>query len=439
MTSAANSEFHRFCLDHPRLTVRAVRDVARRLPDLHALFGKTPTPFSLTPYIFTGRNWSRLGSLCANLAEIFETVGRRVLSDGYLLASYAFPPEFLDILRINPPYRRLAPILRLDGHFVDGVFRLVETNADGSAGMNDSNAIERAALESGIYSAWNRRMRLRSVDMVSPLADLLVRYGRRFAPSGSRNLRIGILDIPGVKTASEFTAVRERLGQKGVEAVILTTRELNQLGSINLIYRRLVTRDALAVWKVLEPLLRAVRRRKVCLVGSFRSEILHSKAILALVQDPKLREALGPAERKLIARHVPKAVPLTPETAEEAACRRIRWVLKPLAAYGSQGVVIGRQVSAKSWKSALQAAVRAGAHLLQEYVPAPVEPVLRIRSGRPAISREMTSVGFFLYDGKLAGPYVRSGPRHPLSISYGAVTRPGFVLEKGKRGRRLTD
>lgn len=429
------SAFHRFCLDHPRIAIQSARQVEQHLPSLHALFGKIPTPFSLTPFLRPRRFFQNMSALCRQLSEILEEVGHRAIEDGALLRVYGFPDFFLDVLSVHPGYSHLAPILRLDGHFVNGIFRVVETNADGSAGMNDSNAIERAAAETEAYHFLTRRMKIESLEMVDPLARMLVKYARAFRRGSSAPPRIGILDIPGVLTASEFVAVQKQIEKLGAQALIVTPGDLTggknlraRGGRLDLIYRRLVTRDAFDQWRKLAPLLNAYRNKNIRMVGSFRSELLHNKAILALLHDPRVRGKLNRAARNLIDRHVPKAMPLTRNAAEAAVDSKNRWVIKPLDAYGSRGVAVGKMLSQGKWKAALEQALRAGRYLLQEYVRAPRESVLRIVNGRPKLSRDMTSVGFFVYDGKMAGPYVRSGPRHPLSISYGAVTRPGFLV-----------
>ena len=379
-----------------------------------------------------------MSALCRNLSDILEQAVRMALEDEDLLDAYQFPAVFQEILRIDPGYRRLAPVLRLDGHFVRGVFRIVETNADGSAGMNDSNAIERALLATPLYSYFADRGPIESLEMVDSLARMLARYSR---VSGDRGATcVGILDRRGISTASEFVAVQQALRRLGQNAVLVTPEDLavrdglRARGTrITLVYRRLVTADAFQMWSSLGPLLEAYRAGAIRMVGSFRSELLHSKAVLAIMRDSHVRARIGPAGRRLIDRHVPPAFLLTPASAERTVSARRRWILKPLDSYGSRGVFVGNTLTRKSWKKALAHALAAGRYLLQEYVPAPREPVLRIVDNRPKISMEMTSVGFFIYDGVMAGPYVRSGPAHPLSISYGAVTRPGFRFRAWKR------
>lgn len=425
-------KIHKLCLDRPDDFSRSVRAVTHALPGLHGLLGGKPTPFSLTPYIFSTGEYRRMTKLISDLTAVFEFAGENILSDGELLAQYGFPEEFLDILRIDPGYPRLAPIFRIDGHIERGVFRVVETNADGSAGMNDSNAIEQAVLATNIYRRIERESELKSMDMITPLSRMLCRHAGR----------IGILDLPGVSTSSEFIVIRNSLRRIGRAAEIITLAELSYRERlyargkpVDVIYRRLVTRDALAHWQTLGPLLTAYARGQVRMVGSFRSELLHSKAILNLLHDPALQSKFPPADRRLILKHIPRSQKLDPAACEIALRQKNRWIIKPLDDYGSRGVSVGRDITAGKWRNALSSALKHGKYILQEYVEASRNPVIRPdATGRPRISNEMLSIGFFIYAGIPAGPYIRSGPTHPLSISKDAVTRPGFVTT-GKRGR----
>ncbi len=429
------SQFHHAARSRPGVTIASDEWVRHMLPERHALFSGRPTPFSLTPYLIPATYFLRLRRICENLAEIMEEAGHVILQDETLIDLYRFPPFFLEMLRVNPGYDRLAPVLRLDGHFVRGVFRIVETNADGSAGMNDSNTIERSAAETPIFEFFRTRASLRSCEMLTPLARMLLRHSCAAQRRGLSG-RIAILDIPGVSTESEFLAVKYHVERLGGKAGIVAPRDLAFHQSsltangraIGVVYRRLVTRDAWECWDALKPLVDACARGRVRLVGSFRSEILHNKALLAALNDPRLLCRFPPAARRLLTDHIPRAFILTPDAAKRAAQTKDRWVLKPLDAYGSRDVSIGRNVSRSKWKRILTGAVNSRRFLLQEYVPAHLEPVLRVVDGKMSVAHEMTSVGFFLYDGKMAGPYVRSGPVHPLSISRGAVTRPGFVI-----------
>jgi len=426
-------KFHQICRSRSEAVQDAVVAVRDDLPRRHALFGTNPIPFSLSPRLWTRAGWRAEASRCAMLAEILEKAAHIVLRTERLLRLYRFPDEFLHILATDPGYHRIAPILRLDGHYVDNVFRILEVNADGSAGMNDTNALEKAVRGTEIYADFYRWVRLESCEMVMRLARMLMAFYA--GTSGRPGPRIAILDLPGMKTASEFEAVRERLEFLGAEVEIVHPEDLNynrglevRGRKIDIVYRRLVTSDAMGIWDCLTPLLKAYRQGQITMVGSFRSELLHSKAILVVMHHAEIQRRLTPAERRWVAIHFPKACMVDQDAVERVRSARSQWILKPFGGYGSVNVTIGRLVTTSVWREALRRALAEGGYVLQEFVPASREPVVRVQGNRVSIRREYTSVGFFLYGGKTVVAYIRSGPSHPLSISHGAVTRPGFIV-----------
>jgi len=284
-----------------------------------------------------------------------------------------------------------------------------------------------------IYADFCRWVRLESCEMVMRLAQMIMTFhaGAR-ARTGPR---VAILDVLGMKTASEFEAVRERLEFLGAEVEIVHPEDLDynrglevRGRKIDIVYRRLVTSDAMRIWHRLTPLLKAYRQGQITMVGSFRSELLHSKAILVAMHHTEIQRRLTVAERRWVAIHFPKAYVVDQDAAERALAARAQWILKPFGGYGSVNVTIGRQVTAFVWREALRSALAEGGYVLQEFVPASQEPVVRVQRNRVSIRGEYTSVGFFLYGGKTVGAYIRSGPNHPLSIAHGAVTRPGFIV-----------
>lgn len=431
-------EFHRICRSRPELVREAVATVRDDLPRRHALFGTDPIPFSLTPRLWTRAAWRAEASRCATLAEILEKAAHIVLHTEPLLRLYQFPEEFLQILATDPGYHRIAPILRLDGHYVNHVFRILEVNADGSAGMNDTNALEEAVRGTELYARFCRSVTLQPCEMVMRLAQMLMTF-HAGAPARP-GPRVAILDLAGMKTASEFEAVRQRLGLLGAEVEIVRPEDLDynrglvvRGRKIDIVYRRLVTSDAIRIWDHLTPLLKAYRRGQVSMVGSFRSELLHSKAILMVMHRAEIQRRLTGAERRWVAIHFPRAYMVDQDSAERVLSARAQWILKPFGGYGSVNVTIGRLVTATVWRQALSRALAEGGYVLQEFVPASREPVVRVQGNRLSIRREYTSVGIFLYGGKTVGAYIRSGPSHPLSIAHGAVTRPGFIVAPAPR------
>src|SRR5206468_5060032 len=74
---------------------------------------------------------------------------------------------------------------------------------------------------------------------------------------------------------------------------------------IHLIYRRISVREFLVRFDLTHPLVQAYRDHAVCVVNSFRSELMHKKAMFGLLTDEALTAKFPAVERKAIRDHVP--------------------------------------------------------------------------------------------------------------------------------------
>lgn len=71
------------------------------------------------------------------------------------------------------------------------------------------------------------------------------------------------------------------------------------------IYRRAVTTDILEKMDDVTPLIKAVREQAVCLVGHFRTQIIHNKIIFEVLRKPETLSMLTEREQKFVLDHVP--------------------------------------------------------------------------------------------------------------------------------------
>jgi len=88
----------------------------------------------------------------------------------------------------------------------------------------------------------------------------------------------------------EFELFRDFFEQSGYPAVICTPQELefnnNRLTvsgrQIDIVYKRLLVNEYLPIMNDYPALLNAYRARAICMVNSFRSKLIHKKALFAV-------------------------------------------------------------------------------------------------------------------------------------------------------------
>ncbi|QRK08636.1 hypothetical protein JQX13_00115 [Archangium violaceum] len=191
------------------------------------------------------------------------------------------------------------------------------------------------------------------------------------------------------------------------------------------------------------PVVEAVRSgRAFILNGMFRSMLLGSKQLFALLSDPECAH-LGDPELIAEARsyvpwtrrvregktiHEGRKVDLLEHVREH----RERFVLKPEHGTGGEGVVLGRECSAEDWEAALERA-RAVPHVVQERVETPREsyPVPSVEGLR--FEEHHSDLNPYVWsDSSVSGCMVRLAKGALLNMNAAGSMTPLFVI----RGRR---
>lgn len=158
---------------------------------------------------------------------------------------------------------------------------------------------------------------------------------------------------------------------------------------------------------------------RTTLFGGYLSQLFTSKALLAdLYQDDRLS-----ADQRRLLDYIPWMARLREGPArrgeeqvdpvEWAQANREHAVLKPSNLFGSRGVVVGHLTPEADWRSALEAAVKAGGHVVQELVHPDawqamywhIESESLVKVESPAL------LGPYVVDGADGGAYTR----HPIT------------------------
>src|SRR5206468_786192 len=74
---------------------------------------------------------------------------------------------------------------------------------------------------------------------------------------------------------------------------------------IDIVYKRLLVNEYLPIIGAHPALLDAYRARAICMVNSFRSKVIHKKALFAILTDARYASLFSPDERTMITGHVP--------------------------------------------------------------------------------------------------------------------------------------
>ncbi len=177
-------------------------------------------------------------------------------------------------------------------------------------------------------------------------------------------------------TQKEFELFREYFEAQGYPSIIASPDELEFSNGrlrvrdfeVDIVYKRLLVNEYLPIMREHPALLDACRARAVCMVNSFRSKIIHKKALFAVLTDARYASLFNGDELAATRGHVPWTRKVRAgksdyngeeiDLLEFIGERRERLVLKPNDDYGGHGIYIGWNTDEIGWDEAIRAGQR---------------------------------------------------------------------------------
>src|SRR5437870_5355858 len=116
---------------------------------------------------------------------------------------------------------------------------------------------------------------------------------------------IAIVDLKGLPTQKEFELFCEYFQSRGFPSIICAPEELEfskgrlRCGEaeIDIVYKRLLVNEYLPIVNKYPALLDAYRAHAICMVNSFRSKLIHKKALFAVLTDERHESLFDKNER----------------------------------------------------------------------------------------------------------------------------------------------
>ncbi len=430
-------------------TREAFRLLQRRMAARGCKFGNEIVPTFLKPVFLATEKIEDIKRIIRVIAGILEKITRIYFKRGDLADYFYVSERAKPWVEADQGYRRNIIIARPDAFLVDETIRFVEFNCDSPAGMGYSDVEEEIFLGlepieeirgcfSLIYK--NRSLRL--------LAALLETY-REFAGSGN-SPRIAIIDWKDVRTQNEFRILQEIFRKKGIDTVTADPRELSYSNgklkkngsSIDLVYRRAIFRELIEREADVQPLLKAYRDGRVCVVNPLRSRLASNKAILAIMTNQKkFKQLFTEEENRVIQKHVPWTRRLMDMRTDyednpvflrkHVMHHRESLVLKPVDSYGGKNVAIGCDMTQKDWEGLVDRILRNREDwVVQKYVDISEMAVPVVNNNMVAMQRKKYNMNPFVFAGEYAGCLARLSDKSVINVSAGGGMVPVMMYAR---------
>ena len=417
-----------------------------RMVERGAVFGGRPICPFLRPQLMLRAQYNFLQATIRHFRSAVVKAKDAILDDPQLLALMELTEGERRLLEINPEFKSLGVVTRLDTMLHGADLQLVDLNAEGAFGVSYSDRLTDLFEGFQPMREFSRERRVNSVYAGNVLVGAILDTWHEFG--GTRVPRVAVVDWKEVATRTEFDIVCEHFHRHGIPARFVDPRaleykdgELSAQGEpIDLIYRRLLTSELLAREDEVRALVEAYKARVVCVVNSFRAKILDKKMLFALLGDPRIAAAYTKEEAEVIRARVPwtrRVVEMKTEGPDGEPIDLIPWavdhrtelVLKPNDEVGGRGVVMGTNVEPSVWERALKLAL-VDPSILQRRVVAPSAMFPEVgAAGELFFSRRYVEFDAYLFRGEMRGVLTRLSATTLCNVHAGAGTVPTFIIE----------
>ena len=411
--------------------------------------GRRLSPY-LRPHFVSESDWNDAKRSCETLWSALQKVKDAAVADDGVLDELGVTEIEKDLVKIDPGYSHVSPTSRLDSFLTDGSYSFVELNGESPAGIAYADSATAIFRSLPVMKRFEERYELEPLEGSSKLLQVLLSsYDEFCGGKAERKPVIAIVDLKDLPTQKEFELFRDYFEVHGYDAVICSPDQLEfdneklYFGSvaIDLVYKRLLVNEYLPIMHEYPALLNAYRAGAVCLVNSFRSKLVHKKAIFAVLTNERYEKLFNDAELNAIASHVPWTRRFRSEKTINHGCEveLVEWtranssklVLKPNDDYGGHGIYIGWNSSQSEWDTAIEHALENGDYLVQERVKTAKEtfPMLFDQIGKWGMIEQLVDLDPLLFNGVVGAAFTRLSSNELANVTAGGGMVPTFIIK----------
>lgn len=398
------------------------------------------------PKLFTNRELRLFHGLIDELYGIFDKVIMKYLADGEYRKLFGFSKELEQLILQKPLYTRNIPMARID-LFLDEKtrrFKFCEFNTDGASAMNEDRELNIAFAQSRAFKEFEKIYGCHTFELFDSWVEEALKIYREYRHDEHAIPRVAIVDFLENATINEFYIFKEAFEKKGCTVTVCDVRDLRFDGEqcwvengteIDLVYRRAVTSDMLQHMEEADDFLRAFRSGKLCVLGDFRTQIVHNKILYKILHMDETMEFLNARERMFVREHIPFTMSLDDlfdgkhdAVKQEVFTNKDRWIIKPEDSYGSKGVHAGVEIEDEAEWQRLVDEAQNRQYIIQEFcTPYRLENIVFRPDGWDWTDTSNLT-GLFVYNGIFKGIYSRVSYEQMISTQYNEMSLPTVIV-----------
>jgi len=450
MLNKAVADYHKL-LEDKELAEASVRTLSEGLENAKLIFGGRPLSPYLRPHFVMESDWKRVTAICETIWSSLQKVKDAAVESDELLRELGITSEVeRDLVSIDPKYKQVSASARLDSFLTEDTYSYVELNGESPAGIAFADSATEIFQTLPVMRKFAESYGIQPLEGRSKMLEVLLSsYEEFLGRKPEHKPTIAIVDLRDLPTIKEFELFKEYFESRGYPSIICAPQDLEFSGGrlrcgefeIDIVYKRLLVNEYIPIISEAPALLDAYRAGAICMANSFRSKLVHKKAIFAVLTNERYAHLFNEAELAAIGAHVPwtrkfreentvhnnKDIDLVDFTRQNAN----KLVLKPNDDYGGHGIYIGWIVSEGEWEDAIQKALADGDYLVQERVKTGKEvfPAI-LEDGTVEFVEQLVDLDPLLFNGKVGSAFTRLSFTELANVSSGGGMVPTFIIKE---------
>lgn len=387
------------------------------------------------PKIYKSSDIAAFRAVVDSFYTIFDKIVKHYLENPKYRKLFPFSKKLEELILADTGYNTSIPIMRMDIFYNEetGDYKFCELNTDGTSAMIEDYELSKAF-------EFNNLPRDMLGDISSfelfdswtlALGDIYRGYrGRRANP------HVAIVDFLDKAYLPEFYEFEKRFKKYGYPTKICDITKLKYENGtlydadgwrIDIIYRRAVTVDVMRNLRKCGDFIKAYTEGNVCVMGGFRTQIIHHKALFYILRDVMTKNILTPEENRLIEAHIPYTSKLKEADIDRLLKDKDSYIIKPSDSYASRGVFAGVDCTNVAWK-ALITEHSENDYIVQEYCTPYKTENIYLASDGAQFKQYSNLTGLYVYNGGFAGVYSRLSDGGIISSQYNEKSVATFVV-----------
>ncbi|MBS3766374.1 glutathionylspermidine synthase family protein [Candidatus Bipolaricaulota bacterium] len=440
-TNELFSRYENAVRSNPEDYLRAYKEVREKVENSSARYLGEPIEFLFQPMFLAEEDLNEIKGVLDKLTGVLDKTICRFREDEAFREVFPFPEEEEKLVLADPGYGNPYPIGRFDVFFdFAGNLQFCEFNTDGSAGMNEARVLQRIIGGSRALDVVPDGYEAFTYSPMENLIDKILHNYRNFPGTRGDPGTVAIVDFEGEGISSEFREFQRKFRERGYDTVIADPRELEYNSGkllydskeIGLVYRRATTRKVVDRLDEVRDFTRAYREGAVPVVGGFSSQIVHNKALFAILQEEDFTGYLNEEEKEFVHSHLPDTYIYDRhpgEVRERLLQNKDKYLLKPFDKFAGHGVYVGRDLSGEEWENRLEE-VAGKNYIAQRFCDVPKRNFLYFDEEELSFHKFGYLIGLYLYNQELGGLYTRAGRENVIASLVECFSLPTFVARE---------